>query len=418
MYALVDAVSFYASAEKVFDPSIRNKPVVVLTNNDGCICAVCPIARRLGIPKFTPYFQVKSLLAKHSVIIRSSNYELYADLSERMMNIIGRFCDNQYIYSIDESFLYFDHYENIVKDWHEYGHKIRRAIWKETRLPVGIGFGETLTLSKAANHAAKKLPGFAGVAVIDNQMSKNQILARMNVADVWGIGRKIAKRLTNEGINTAAQLSQQNPKYIRQQFSVLTERTVNELNGISCLSWDEVKSPKQEIFSTRSFGQRIIVKDELRAALTTHAAIVGRKVRKQNSLIKKLVVFASNSPHDEHYYKQTIVYSFVMPTDDTCEMANGINKIIDDIYRAGVQFYRCGVGAIELINRRFTQPDLFMPDHTNSNLMKCLDNINHKHGDSMLTLAAEGHEKKWQMRREFLSPQYTNQWRDIPKIQC
>jgi len=169
MYALVDAVSFYASAEKVFDPSIRNKPVVVLTNNDGCICAVCPIARRLGIPKFIPYFQVKSLLEQHGVVVRSSNYELYADLSDQMMNVMSRFCDNQYIYSIDESFLYFDHYESCIKDWHEYGQKIRKAIWKETRLPVGVGFGETATLSKAANHAAKKLSGFNGVAVIDSQ---------------------------------------------------------------------------------------------------------------------------------------------------------------------------------------------------------------------------------------------------------
>jgi DNA polymerase V len=144
MYALVDAVSFYASAEKVFDPSIRNKPVVVLTNNDGCICAICPIARRLGIPKFTPYFQIKALLQKHGVVVRSSNYELYADLSERMMNVIARYCDNQYVYSIDESFLHFKNYSGVIKDWHQYGHEIRRAIWKETRLPVGVGFGKTL----------------------------------------------------------------------------------------------------------------------------------------------------------------------------------------------------------------------------------------------------------------------------------
>jgi DNA polymerase V len=160
MYALVDAVAFYASCEKVFDPSIRNKPVVVLTNNDGCICAVCPIARRLGIPKFKPYFQMRSFLAKHNVVVRSSNYELYADLSERMMNVIARFCDNHYVYSIDESFLHFDNYHNYIKDWHDYGHKIRRAVWKETKLPVGVGFGISPTLSKAANHAAKKIIGF------------------------------------------------------------------------------------------------------------------------------------------------------------------------------------------------------------------------------------------------------------------
>lgn len=418
MYALVDAVSFYASAEKVFDPSIRNKPVVVLTNNDGCICAVCPIARRLGVPKFKPYFQVKSFLDKHGVVVRSSNYELYADLSDRMMNVISRFCDNQYIYSIDESFLYFDHYESCIKDWHEYGHKIRQAVWKETRLPVGVGFGTTSTLSKAANHAAKKLSGFNGVAVINSKTSKDEILSRMSVEDVWGIGSKIANRLKLEGIYSAAQLSQQNPKNMRKQFSVVTERTVNELNGISCLSWDEVQSPKKEVFSTRSFGQRITTKDELRAALVTHAAIVGRKIRKQSSLVKKLMVFASSSPHDELYYKQAIVYPFIMPTDNTCEMAQAINSVIDSIYTEGVRFYRCGVGAIELNNRAFMQPDLFIPDHTNGDLMKCLDSINHRYGDSSLKIATQGHDEKWQMRREFLSPQYTSQWRDIPKIQC
>jgi len=418
MYALVDAVSFYASAEKVFDPSIRNKPVVVLTNNDGCICAVCPIARRLGIPKFKPYFQVKSLLEKHGVVVRSSNYELYADLSEQMMNVISRFCGNQYIYSIDESFLYFDNYESCIKNWHEYGHQIRKAIWKETRLPVGVGFGETATLSKAANHAAKKLSGFNGVAVIDNNVSRDEILIQMDVEEVWGIGSKIANRLKLEGIKSAAQLAKQNPKDIRTQFNVVTERTVSELNGISCLSWDDIQSPKNEIFSTRSFGQRITTKDELRAALVTHASIVGRKIRRQSSLVKKLMVFASSSPHDDLYYKQAIVYPFIMPTDNTCEMAQAIDTVIDSIYSAGVRFYRCGVGAIELSSKSFIQPDLFMPDHYNGNLMKCLDNVNHRYGDGTLKIATEGHHEKWQMRRQFLSPQYTSQWRDIPKIQC
>lgn len=418
MYALVDAVSFYASAEKVFDPSIRNKPVVVLTNNDGCICAVCPIARRLGVPKFKPYFQVKSFLEKHGVVVRSSNYELYADLSDRMMNVISRFCDNQYVYSIDESFLYFDKYDQLITDWHAYGHQIRKAVWKETKLPVGVGFGITSTLSKAANHAAKKLSGFNGVAVINNKISKDEILNRMNVEDVWGIGGKIAKRLKLEGIYSAAQLAKQNPKDIRTQFSVVTERTVNELNGISCLSWDEVQSPKKEVFSTRSFGQRITTKDELRAALVTHVAIVGRKIRKQSSLVKKLMIFASNSPHDALYYKQAIIYPFIMATDNTCEMAQAINSVIDSIYIEGVLFYRCGVGAIELNSRAFMQPDLFIPDHTNGDLMRCLDSINHRYGESTLKIATEGQHEKWQMRREFLSPQYTSQWRDIPKIQC
>jgi len=418
MYALVDAVSFYASAEKVFDPSIRKRPVVVLTNNDGCICAVCPIARRLGIPKFKPYFQVKSLLQKHDVVVRSSNYELYADLSEKMMSVIARYCDNQYVYSIDESFLHFKNYNGVIKDWHQYGHEIRRAIWKETRLPVGVGFGTTSTLAKAANHAAKKLADYNGVAIIDNAQKAKVILQKMEVNEVWGIGRKISQRLKRQGIHTAHQLSIQCPKVMRKQFSVLTERTVSELNGLSCLTWNDVKEAKQEIFSTRSFGQRIADIHALQSALTTHGVIVAKKVRQQSSLIKKLLIFASSSPHDDNFYKQAIVYKFPMATDNSCDIANAISIVLTDIFMTGVRFYRCGVGAIELESRNFQQADLFLPNNANPMLMNCLDSINKRYGQGTLTLAAEGQSDSWHMKRHFLSPQYTSNWQDIPKISC
>lgn len=418
MYGLVDAVSFYASAEKVFDPSIRNKPVVVLTNNDGCICAVCPIARRLGIPKFEPYFKIKGLLQKHGVVVRSSNYELYADLSERMMNVISRYCDDQYIYSIDESFLLFKNYGSLIKDWHHYGHEIRRAIWKETKLPVGVGFGISPTLSKAANHAAKKLPGYNGVAVIDSKNSAKAILKQMEVGDVWGVGRKISQRLNQQGINNAFQLSNMSPKAIKKEFSVVTERTVNELNGIICLSWDDVREPKQQIFSTRSFGQRILDVHSLKAALSKHAVVVGKKLRQQSSLVKKLLIFASSSPHDGNYYKQSMIYQFPIATDNSCDISKAIDAVLCEIFVPGVSFYRCGVGAIELVSRQFLQPDLFMPDNSNPALMKCLDNINGRYGQGTLKLGSEGKSEIWQMRREFLSPQYTSNWKDIPKIIC
>ena len=395
MYALVDAVSFYASAEKVFDPSIRNRPVVVLTNNDGCICAVCPIARRLGIPKFEPYFKVKWFLEKHGVVVRSSNYELYADLSERMMNVITRYSDNHHVYSIDESFLHFKNYGGLIKDWHQYDHEIRRAIWKETKLPVGVGFGTTSTLAKAANHAAKKLEGYNGVAVIDNAKSRKAILEKMDVSDVWGVGRKISNRLKFQGIESAYQLSMQCPKTIRREFSVVMERTVNELQGISCLSWDEVREAKREIFSTRSFGERTVDINTLKSALTTHGSIVAKKVRQQSSLVKKLMVFASSSPHDDNYYKQAMIYQFPVATDNSCEIANAINQMLVDIYIHGVRFYRCGVGAIELTSRTFQQPDLFLPDNSNPVLMKCLDNINNRYGQGTLKLGAEGKTQSW-----------------------
>ncbi|MFT5756331.1 MAG: DNA polymerase V [Alteromonadaceae bacterium] len=418
MYALVDAVSFYASAEKVFDPSIRNKPVVVLTNNDGCICAVCPIARRLGVPKFKPYFQIKSFLDKHGVVVRSSNYELYADLSERMMNVIARYCDNQYVYSIDESFLEFKNYDSLIGDWHKYGHEIRRAIWKETRLPVGVGFGTTPTLAKAANHAAKKLSGFNGVAIIDDNQSSMAILKRMSVTDVWGIGNRLGKKLNFLGIETADQLAQQSARNMRREFSVVVERTVNELNGIACLSWDEVKAPKQEIFSTRSFGQRITDYQALMFALVTHGSIVGKKLRQQQSLVKRLLIFASSSPHDNQYYKKSLVYEFPVATNSSSQIAYAISMVLPDIFQMGVHFYRCGVGAINLESLQYQQPDLFAPSQPSPLIMGCFDQINNRYGQGTLTLASEGRAEKWQMRRELLSPQYTSSWQDIPKITC
>ncbi len=418
MYCLVDATSFYASAEKVFDPRIRHKPVVVLTNNDGCICAVCPIAKKLGIPKFAPYFQIKELLHKHGVVIRSSNYELYADLSERMMTVIGRYGDNQHIYSIDESFLYFDNFHKAINNWYDYGHQIRKAIWKETRLPVGVGFGITATLAKAANHAAKKLSGFDGVAVIDTIENATPILQRMKTSEVWGVGSRIAKKLAMQNIHTAYDLAQQPPKNIKQQFSVVTERTVNELNGIKCLSWDDVKSPKKEIFSTRSFGQRISDYHVLSAALSSHATIVAKKLRQQSSLVSKLMVFASNSPHDEYYYKQAIIYSFIVPTDNTSQLAHAVSLVLPQIYQSGVNFYRCGVGAITLVNKQYQQGDLFTPDNNNPILMQCFDSINKRYGRNTISIASAGRAEKWNMKQHFLSPQYTTNWRHIPKISC
>jgi len=300
----------------------------------------------------------------------------------------------------------------------KYGHEIRRAIWKETRLPVGVGFGTTPTLAKAANHAAKKLSGFDGVAVIDSHQTSTPILKRMSVTDVWGIGNRLGKKLNLLGINTGDQLMQQSAKDMRRQFSVVVERTVNELNGIACLSWDEVRAPKQEIFSTRSFGQRITDQLALMFALVTHGSIVGRKLRQQHSLVKRLLIFASSSPHDNQYYKKSIVYEFPVATDSSSQIASAISIVLQDIFQIGLYFYRCGVGAITLESQQYRQPDLFAPSQPSPLIMDCFDKINQRYGQGAMTLASEGRTDKWQMRREFLSPQYTSSWRDIPKINC
>ncbi len=418
MFALVDAVAFYASAEKVFDPAIRHKPVVVLTNNDGCICAVCPIARQINIPKFQPYFKIKRYLELHDVVVRSSNYELYADLSERMMTVIGRFCDDHYVYSIDESFLSFSGFSKVISDWAEYGQVIRRAVWRETGLPVGVGFGPTPTLAKAANHAAKKLFGYNGVAVINDDKSRCEILSKMAVTDVWGIGSRLGNKLKQLNIQTALDLANQNPKAMRRMFSVVVERTVNELNGVACLTWDEVKQNKKEIFSTRSFGERITDITPLKAALVTHAAIVARKLRRQHSLTKRIVIFAASSPHEEVYYKKSMLYDFITPTSDTRVIAKAVSEVINTLYKPDTRFYRCGIGAIELESEYFYQTDMFNKSADNPKIMTCIDTINNRYGVGALSIGSEKLTQKWAMRRAFLSPHYTTRWSDIPVIDC
>lgn len=427
MYALCDANSFYASCEKVFDPSIRNKPVVVLTNNDGCICAACGIAKRLGVgKKFVPYFQVADQLHKAGAIIRSSNYELYADLSQKMMDVCAQFAPEQHIYSIDECFLKFSHCEQLFAElatksqtsWFEHARKIRRAVWTQVRLPIGVGVGITPTLAKAANHASKRLPGFRGVAVIANEQQRRNILGQMAVNDVWGIGSRLAKKLNFMGINTALQLANSTPAIMRKSFSVVMERTIRELNGEVCLSWDEVRANKKEIFSTRSFGQRVNSLDELRLALSRHAAIAVEKARKQHSLVKQMVTFASSSPHDDDYYKQSQLQRFIVPSNDTRYICQAAAQAAERIFYPGVKFYRCGVGLLELIDESSYQFDLFEQSKDNPNLMQCIDQVNQRYGSETLQLAGQGIARPWTMKRQFLSPQYTTRWRDIPKIQC
>ncbi|MEH6580143.1 MAG: Y-family DNA polymerase, partial [Amphritea sp.] len=287
MYALCDVNSMYASCEKVFDPSIRKRPVVVLTNNDGCICAACGIAKRMGIgKKFVPFFQVREDLERAGAVIRSSNYELYADLSSKLMDTCARFAPHSHVYSIDECFLYYGKHSSYSppEGWEAHAKDIRRTVWREVRLPIGVGIGPTPTLAKAANHASKRIDGFLGVAVIENETIRRNILSQMDVTDVWGIGRRLGAKLNDLGIKSALQLANAKPGWIRKQFSILVESTVYELNGEVKLNWDEVRAPKKEIYSTRSFGQRITERDQLKFALATHAEIAAAKLRKQGSM--------------------------------------------------------------------------------------------------------------------------------------
>lgn len=417
MFGLVDANSFYVSCEMVFRPDLRGLPAIVLSNNDGCCVAINRMAKAIGVKKFAPYFEQQYLCRQHNVQVFSSNYELYADLSAKMMQVIGRFAPEQYVYSIDESFVSFKGCA-AIGDLTAHCSQLRRTVWRECRLPVCVGVGETLTLAKLANHAAKQLPQYQGVCVINNDAQRIEILRSMPVDEVWGVGRKLTVKLGLLGVQTAYDLAQLAPKVARQHFSIDVERTVRELNGQICKTWDETKADKQQIFSTRSLGERICTREHLHQALAKHAAIAGAKMREQGSLCKAMVVFAANSPHDQQpvYFKKFI--HFACATDDSRELCSAISGELSNLYHPGVRYYRIGVGLIDLCPQKLFQYDLFNAPKSNNKAMKILDKLNGRFGRDVLFIAAQGSDQHWAMRRQFLSPQYTTRWSDIPIIKA
>ncbi|GIU10731.1 MULTISPECIES: Y-family DNA polymerase [unclassified Shewanella] len=417
MYALVDANSFYCSAEQVFRPDWRNRPIVVLSNNDGCIVAANRLAKEAGISKFGPYFEANKLCEQKGIIALSSNYELYGSLSTAMMEVIGRFAPEQHIYSIDESFLSFKHCYPAISCLTQHALKLRRAVWKETRLPVCVGIGSTLTLAKVANHAAKKIAGYNGVCTITCDEQLVVILKTMKTDDVWGVGRKIAKRLAAMNIHNAFALSQMKPGIASKQFSIELERTVRELNGEVCKTWDEARADKKQIFSTRSVGNRVTDLTSLCQALSKHASTAAAKARSQGSLCKSMLIFASNSPFDEQPGGFKFVHHFNYPTNDTCELIEAATRAAIVRFNPAIRYYKIGVGLINLCSETNLQQDLF-ESCRNPNRMQVLDSINAKYGTDSLFLAAQGISQKWGMRREMLTPQYTTRWRDIPSIKC
>jgi DNA polymerase V len=417
MFALVDANSFYCSAEQVFRPEWRGKPVIVLSNNDGCIVAANREAKEAGIEKFKPYFEVKNLCDNKGVIALSSNYELYSDLSGKMMNVIGRYAPEQYIYSIDESFLRFENTEQII-NLLEQGHLIRRAVWTECRLAVCVGMGPTLTLAKAANHAAKKINSYQGVCIIDTDEHRLGVLSKMSVSDVWGVGRKSTKHLSYMGITTALQLAQMPPKKARTYFSVEMERVVLELNGVISKSWDQGPIDKKQIFSTRSVGNRITDIEELSQALCKHAGIAAAKARKSNLLSAHLMAFAGNSPFDDRPQNFKFTQRFEVPTNDSIIISELVSKAAKVLFKPGMRYYKIGVGLLDLSSAKHYQQDLFSEDKSNPKLMDTIDNLNHRYGSGTMVLAGQGVEQKWAMRRDKLTPQYTTKWSDIPSIVC
>lgn len=417
MFALVDCNSCYASCEQIFRPDLRGKPIVVLSNNDGCVVAKNKEAKALGIGGFDPYFKLKPFLEQHGVHVFSSNYALYGDTSNRVMQTLREFSPEVEVYSIDEMFL---ELEGLQVDLKAYGLAMKAQLWKEIRMPVGVGIAPTKTLAKLANHAAKKIKKFDGVCVLDERFKWRWLQERLPVGEVWGIGARMNKRLQALGITTIAELADADPKQLRKQFSVGIEKTIAELNGDSCIPIEEAPPPKKQIYCTRSFGQKVFDLTELQQAACLYAARAAEKLRAQNCLAKTLQVFVQTSRHGDNYYYNAKTVQLPYPTNDSRIIEAHVSHAIKELYRPGHAYAKTGVGIIELCPNRNLQVDLFNSGQGASSeaIMQCLDNINKKFGRHTAHLAGEGIAGNFSMKQQLLSPAYTTRWGEIPNIRC
>lgn len=414
MYALVDCNSFFASCEQVFRPDLRGKPVVVLSNNDGCIVARSKEAKALNIPDLVPYFKVKPLLEKYGVYVFSSNYELYGDLSNRVMKSLEYFSPEIEVYSIDEAFLSLSGLKTTLP---RLGHEIKDRVFKHTGMPVGVGIAPTKTLAKLASHIAKKSGKCNSVCVIDYLTPWYKVFSKIPVNKVWGIGGRIAKRLSDCRIFTVYDLMQQDSALMRKRYNVNVARTIDELNGIQCYTLEQAPEPKKQIFSTRSFGQKIIDCHALEQSVSQYATRACVKLRQQKQLVKTMTVFASSAHFIDHPYSRSVVTQLPMPTNDSRIIISVARHAIRAcIYREGIRFARAGVGLIELRPELPEQLDAFTPRQSTSSrqLMQVMDDINTKH--AAIFFASQGIDQKWRMNRNLKSPAYTTRWSDLPRI--
>lgn len=428
MYALIDCNSFYATCEKLFRPDLKNKPVVVLSNNDGCIVARSKEAKELGIKMGVPYFQVKDFCKQNNVEVFSSNYALYADMSQRVMSTLEALCPTVEVYSIDEAFLYLADYPAAMQNLDAYGRKLKATVEQYTGISVGVGIGKTKTLAKLANHAAKKYPATRGVCVLVNERWIRRLMQITDVGEVWGIGRRYKQRLNALGVETVQQLAICEPGKIRQHFGVVLERTCLELNGQSCIGV-EIIEPKQQIISSRSFSKRITNKQELTEAVCGHAAQAASKLRLQNSVCSFMTVFAKNSAFNkqEKYTPISGQYQFHTPTADTRVMVAAAREVMSRIYKENVRYAKAGVMLSGICQHDEVQLDLFELEATSEDsadkkkaLMAVMDELNNKykadrHQQNALFIASEGikEQQTWQMSRELLSPCYTTRVSDL-----
>ncbi|HBV4839525.1 TPA: Y-family DNA polymerase [Klebsiella aerogenes] len=420
MFALVDVNSFYARCETIFRPDLRGKPVVVLSNNDGCVIARSAEAKKLGIKMGDPYFKCKDLFRRQGVVCFSSNYELYADMSNRVMTTLEEMCPRVEIYSIDEAFCDLTGVRN-CRVLEEFGHELKDTVYRNTRLPVGVGIAQTKTLSKLANHAAKTWKATGGVVDLSNVERQRKLMALLPVDEVWGVGRRISKKLESMGIKTILQLADTDIRFIRKHFNVVLERTVRELRGEPCLELEEFSPVKQEIVCSRSFGERITTYEQMRQAICSYAARGAEKLRGEHQHCRYISTFVKTSPFalNEKYYGNSGSIKLLTPTQDSRDIINAAVKCLDAIWVEGHRYQKAGIMLGDFYSQGVAQLNLFddnAPRQNSEKLMEVLDHLNAKDGRGTLYFAGQGIQATWQMKREMLSPRYTTRFCDLLKV--
>jgi len=419
MFILADANKFYASCEKVFRPDLRGKPLIILSNNDGCCIAMSLEAKRMGIKMGMPWFQLKKMHFPEQLHVFSSNYELYASMSNRMISLMEELSPRVEQYSIDEIFIDISGLEPYIS-FEDFGHQLRQHILKGTGLTIGIGGGISKTLAKSAQWASKEWPQFKGVLILapGNPQRTAKLLSLQPVEEIWGVGGRIAKKLQVMGIKTALQLALASPAFIRKNFNVVLERTVRELNGESCIPLEEAPPTKQQIVCSRSFGERIVTLEAMRQAVCQYAERAAEKLRGERQFCRHISVFVKSSPFavNEPYYSNVASEKLLTPTQDTRDIIAAAQKALERIWRDGHRYAKAGIMLNDFTGSGVAQLNLFdeqTPRPRSQELMKVLDTINQT-GLGQIWFAGRGAAPEWKMKREMLSPAYTTRWKDIP----
>ena len=412
MYALIDCNNFYVSCERVFNPSLNNKPVLVLSNNDGCVIARSDETKKLGIKMGEPAFKIKSIINKNNIRLFSTNFALYGDMSSRVMTILYSMFSDIEVYSIDEAFLDLHGY----KDLNSVGNEIKNKILKYTGIPVSVGIGRTKTLAKIASHISKKTGG----VFLLNEGIEDRVLEKISIEKIWGVGCSLEYFFKNNNIKTAKKLRDSNLSWIRQNINITAEKMIKELRGIPCIRMELELINKKSICTSRTFGKMVTSKNEMLSSIAMYTTRCAEKLRSQNSYANVAQIFIATNPFrkDLPQYSNFKLIKFPVATNDTGEMLKYISKIFNVMYRRGYNYKKAGVILSDIVSGYEVQENIF--DKINrlksEKMMKAIDQINRKMGRDIVRYATQGYTKKWVLKQQRLSPCYTTRWNDLLSI--